>query len=469
MPQMSNISLEISNPCNERCIHCYRVCDGTKRGFLSAEQAQRVLEQAKTLGTQNVMITGGEALLNPEWKEIVQIADNLNYKISLFSNGTLLSDLDVDFLANITHLKEVQVSLYALDESVHDEITGLKGSCLKTKNAIRLLRERNIPLFISCPVMKKNKKAVLDLMNWCEDNGINWCTDIFIFGTSDYAEANLVHRLSFSELEEFFDETMKDNGKLSDIWAKSYTGYDFSKLEFYNGATHSLCVSGDGTVYPAVGWYEPLGNIETDDIADLFTNHPLLQKLRTIHVNDIAECRNCKCSDFCDFCFSPHIAANNGELCKLDAEFCKFVALKKQLAKRRDEMMKINDMIENLAKTIGKKITETEKPTVYEIESVGRFVIIPDKTQKTGKTQFSQDNTAAISAVVVIETDVDCITITPESNTRNSIFPTKSCITIDANNEFYGTDGKKIPTAQIFEKLQDLYNSYNNPVNCIRK
>lgn len=131
--------------------------------------------------------------------------------------------------------------------------------------------------------------------------------------------------------------------------------------------------------------------------------------------------------------------------------------------------MKINDIVENLAKTIGKKITETEKPTVYEIESVGRFVIIPDKTQKTGKPQFSQDNTAAISAVVVIETDVDCITITPESNTRNSIFPTKSCITIDANNEFYGTDGKKIPTAQIFEKLQDLYNSYNNPVNCIRK
>ena len=73
---MTSISLEISNPCNERCVHCYRVCEGTKRGFLSAAQARSVLEQAKTLGATSVTITGGESLLNSEWREIVQAADD---------------------------------------------------------------------------------------------------------------------------------------------------------------------------------------------------------------------------------------------------------------------------------------------------------------------------------------------------------------------------------------------------------
>ena len=50
MPQMTNINLGISNPCNEQCVHCYRVCEGTKRGFLLAAQARSVLEQAKALG-----------------------------------------------------------------------------------------------------------------------------------------------------------------------------------------------------------------------------------------------------------------------------------------------------------------------------------------------------------------------------------------------------------------------------------
>ncbi len=336
---MPHIELEISNPCNERCVHCYRVCEGTKRGFLSAAQARSVLEQAKALGAATVVITGGESLLNPEWKEIVSVADNLGFRISFFSNGSLMKESDADFLATIKNLKEVQFSLYALDEAVHDGITGVRGSCAGTKNAIQLMRERDIPLFVSCPVMKENKTAVLDVMRWCDDNGISSCADIFIFGDSDYSGKNLEHRLSWSELQEFFEETMKDNARLSYVWGNGHGKRDLNEIEFYGGAAHSLCVSGDGTIYPAIGWYEPLGNISTDKIADVFENHPLLNELRKIHATDIKECSECTCADFCEFCFSPHITANNGELGKVDAEFCRFVELRKKLAKARDEIL----------------------------------------------------------------------------------------------------------------------------------
>ena len=107
----------------------------------------------------------------------------------------------------------------------------------------------------------------------------------------------------------------------------------------YGGAAQSLCVSGDGAIYPAIGWYEPLGNIETDTLRAVYEESPLLKRLRTIHAADIAECARCACADFCDFCFSPHITANRGELGKVDADFCKFVALRKAFAQRRDVIM----------------------------------------------------------------------------------------------------------------------------------
>lgn len=261
---ITHIELEISNPCNERCLHCYRGCNSTRKGFLSAAQTKNVLKQAKNLGVKSVTITGGEALLNPEWREIIEIADDLDYQTLLFTNGSLLNEKDMDFLSNVKNLKEVQISLYSMEESVHDSITGLKGSCEKTKNAIKLLRERKIPLFVSCPVMKENKSAVFDVMRWCDDNNIPSCADIFIFGSSDYSKSNLSHRLSWKELEDFFEETMKDNGRLSYIWGKGYGDRRLNEIEFYNGAAHSLCVSGDGTIYPAIGWYEPLGNISAD-------------------------------------------------------------------------------------------------------------------------------------------------------------------------------------------------------------
>ena len=256
MMQMTSIELEISNPCNERCVHCYRHSLNAKKGFLSAQQAQSVLEQAQYLGAKNVTITGGESLLNHEWKEIVKAADELDFRISFFSNGTLMKESDADFLASVKNLKEVQFSLYALDEAVHDSITGLRGSCAGTKNAVKLLRERNVPIFVSCPAIKENKTAVLDLMRWCDDENIPSCADIFIFGDSAYTGKNLSHRLSWQDLQDFFEESMKDNGRLSYIWGNSCGKQKLSEIEFYSGAARSLCVSGDGTIYPAIGWYE---------------------------------------------------------------------------------------------------------------------------------------------------------------------------------------------------------------------
>lgn len=73
--------------------------------------------------------TGGEALLNPEWRGIVSAADGMGLRTSLFTNGTLIKEEDADFLAGVKNLKEVQLSLYALDEAAHDAVTGLQGSC----------------------------------------------------------------------------------------------------------------------------------------------------------------------------------------------------------------------------------------------------------------------------------------------------------------------------------------------------
>ncbi len=336
---MTHLELEISNPCNERCLHCYRVCQSTKKGFLSADQAKSVLLQAKELGAKQVTVTGGEALLNPDWQKILQTADMMDYRISLFTNGTMMNESVADFLAGLSHLKEVQFSLYALDESIHDRITGLSGSCSKTRAAIGMLRERNIQIFVSCPVMKENKTAVMDVMRWCDDNNVPSCADIFIFGSSDYSKSNLSHRLSWSDLDEFFDLTMQDNGRLSYIWGKSYGKRDLSQIEFYGGASHSLCVSGDGTIYPAIGWYEPLGNIETDRLADVFYHNPFLEKIRSFKAGDFKECLECDSSDFCHFCFSPHITANGGQLGKLDPEYCKYIHYVKQAAQKRDDFL----------------------------------------------------------------------------------------------------------------------------------
>ena len=165
---LASLSLEISNPCNERCVHCYRVCDSTKQGFLSIEDVQLVFKQIENIRSDKlqVTITGGEALLNRDWKEILSFIHNERCSFSLFSNGTLLSDADADFIETLVGkgLKEVQLSIYTLDPVIHDNVTNLKGACIKTLQALQKLRMRNVPVSISCPAMQVNKNNLADLM-----------------------------------------------------------------------------------------------------------------------------------------------------------------------------------------------------------------------------------------------------------------------------------------------------------------
>lgn len=204
-------------------------------------------------------------------------------------------------------------------------------------NAISLLRERNVPVFISCPAMQENKAAFPHLMRWADSNGIPSCIDLFIFGSSDYSGSNLSHRLSFADLEDFFTVSLENNGVLAYIWGRKNT-VNPEDL-FYGAACSSLCISGDGTIYPMIGWYKPLGSIHTDSIQDIFFNHPLLQKIRTIRIKDIPECRTCPAVDYCSFCPSPHITAHNGALYKVDAAFCNFIKLKKYFVEKKIRLL----------------------------------------------------------------------------------------------------------------------------------
>lgn len=44
-----------------------------------------------------------------------------------------------------------------MDPAIHDSITQVKGSWIKTKSAIEKLAKANIPVQISCPLMKANR------------------------------------------------------------------------------------------------------------------------------------------------------------------------------------------------------------------------------------------------------------------------------------------------------------------------
>lgn len=63
---------------------------------------------------------------------------------------------------------------------VHDEITKVRGSFIKTRDNILKLIDNNIPVQINCPIMKQNKNSFHQVIQWGQNNKCSVVTDYLI-------------------------------------------------------------------------------------------------------------------------------------------------------------------------------------------------------------------------------------------------------------------------------------------------
>lgn len=102
--------IEISNICNLQCNFCPEVIREKK--LLSPADFRKFASQAKPLTKQICLHLMGEPLAHPQFSEIMQICDELNLKIFLTTNGTLLKRHS-EALLNWKSLEQINFSVHS--------------------------------------------------------------------------------------------------------------------------------------------------------------------------------------------------------------------------------------------------------------------------------------------------------------------------------------------------------------------
>ncbi len=322
--RLTRLHLSVSSACNERCIHCY-FPDHIKEGIMPKALFIKIIEQCKELNVLNITISGGEPLLNPNIAFFLSLCRENNFSVNLLSNLIFLND-DIINEFKITPLLGIQTSLYSLDEDVHDSITGIKGSCARTKKAIEKLYDLNIPMQINCPIMKQNRNSYREVLNWAKSLNIEASGDYMLFGCFDGSRKNLHCRLDLPEIESLLLEGKSEN-------------ISYDKNETSNRASicpvcySSLCISPLGKVYPCEGWQSyTLGDINHSSIREIWENSSDVLALRSLTIKDFPKCENCKDKEYCSIC----LIRNVNESKTLDHKdinpyFCSVANLKRQI------------------------------------------------------------------------------------------------------------------------------------------
>jgi MoaA/NifB/PqqE/SkfB family radical SAM enzyme len=114
------LTLYVSERCNSRCV----TCDYWRHGRvdMDLESIVRLLPGLEQLGTQVVMLSGGEPLLNPEWESIAQLLRSKGLKVWLLTSGLSLAK---HARAAAQMFDAITVSLDGTDRETYAAIRGL--------------------------------------------------------------------------------------------------------------------------------------------------------------------------------------------------------------------------------------------------------------------------------------------------------------------------------------------------------
>ncbi len=110
------VTLYLSERCNSRCVTCDYWRHGTVD--LSIESVQRLLPDFERLGTQTLLLSGGEPLLHPQWESIAGLLKRSGLELWLLTSG----------LSLVKHAKRIA----ALFESVTVSLDGTRPATYRS-------------------------------------------------------------------------------------------------------------------------------------------------------------------------------------------------------------------------------------------------------------------------------------------------------------------------------------------------
>lgn len=114
------IILELTSKCNLECGFCYKSAS-TCGSNISMKYVDMIIDHFGGK-SKNLVLTGGEALLHPQFGEILEKVATC-FDVSLLTNGLLLSKISEVLLDKLTH---IQVSMYGYDNSSYEKNVGMK-------------------------------------------------------------------------------------------------------------------------------------------------------------------------------------------------------------------------------------------------------------------------------------------------------------------------------------------------------
>jgi radical SAM protein with 4Fe4S-binding SPASM domain len=314
-PLLGRLDMELTERCNNNCIHCYinlPADDPCRAKELSAEKIKSILSEAATLGCLTVRFTGGEPLLREDFQEIYLFARRLGLKVFLFTNATLITPELADLFARIPPRKKIEVSVYGMSQKSYEAVTRTPGSFDAARRGMALFQEKGIPFVVKAAVLPANKGDLDEFEAWAEtipgmDKPPAYSCFFDLRARRDSEEKNkLINKLRATP-EEGIEIISRDRELYMEETRQFCTKFMKASGDrlFSCGAGHGACVDAYGFVQPCMLLRHPetVYNLKEGTLKEALTDFfPKLREWKSKNPDYLARCARCFLHGLCEQC-----------------------------------------------------------------------------------------------------------------------------------------------------------------------
>ena len=322
------VSIAVTGKCNLHCSYCFYANEMAVLSDLPTAKWLEFFNQLGEIGVMRVSLSGGEVFTRKDLFELIDgvVANRMRY--SLLTNGTLIGD---HLLAQFgqgrrrSRLDSIQVSIDGASAEVHDR--SRPRSFDRARAGLERLVAAGFPVTVRVTVNRYNVHQLERIAEFLLDeigvrsfttndampvgSGCQNADDIGLDAESQLRAMAALQRITarypgrvtalagpLARARMFADmELARRTGELAKAWEMgrlSSCGCVFSRIDVLHDGTIVPC-----NMLPGLS----LGNIAENLLAEVWTSHPILERMRVrreIPLRTVPGCGECEWNLFCN-------------------------------------------------------------------------------------------------------------------------------------------------------------------------
>ena len=294
----NSLQLHITNACNLRCKHCYMFSGEKDSDELTFDEIKEIITEFALGGGEEVVFTGGEVLLFPNFRNILEVSKKAGLRNVVMTNGVLWSKSLAKDCASL--IESVQVSIDGYDEESNSKVRG-KGNYNKALQAVENFIEYGIDTQISVtPLFENPDKEVICYVHWAKELLDKFGTEKFkiVFNSKLFEGRDIkVDDFILEEYGSFIDKIYYGiYGCEPDL---NFIEGRKQKQIFDNCGFGNLCINSKGDVFfcGRISGIKSYFNVKHTKLGKLLELRQKAQKYS--NVNNLIPCKDCNLKNIC--------------------------------------------------------------------------------------------------------------------------------------------------------------------------